>query len=137
MNESYKDITDKLGKPYWWDEHAVPRYCEFHPDKCANIYADEAVLLLIGCQNCRYQFPVSMTTSKFVYRDGEVINRLFSNHLDTLYFGDPPNYEECCGAGATMTSDTLKVIEFWTRDNNAHWNNRPDLITQANQFYPS
>jgi hypothetical protein len=32
MNNCYDDtraMTDKM--PLWWDENAVPRYCEFHP----------------------------------------------------------------------------------------------------------
>lgn len=38
MHASYSDITDRLGEPQWWDENAVPRYCEFEPARVANIY---------------------------------------------------------------------------------------------------
>lgn len=56
MFACYHDIMSKLGCPLWFDENAVPRYCEFHPHYLANIYADEAVLLHVGCQVCHIPF---------------------------------------------------------------------------------
>ena len=52
MLHHYRDITDKLGRPEWWDEVGAPRYCKFSPTETNNIYCDEVALLEIACQNC-------------------------------------------------------------------------------------
>lgn len=39
-----------------------------------------------------------------------------------LTYGDPPN-TGCCDIGPTMTSLSLRVIEYWTRYNQAYVNN--------------
>ena len=42
MNTEYDDIRALIAEPpRWWDEFAVPRYCDFHPRRAANIYARE------------------------------------------------------------------------------------------------
>jgi hypothetical protein len=52
VNHLYRDILERIPtQPLWWDEHAVPRYCEFSPEQIAYYYAREAVLLLITTQN--------------------------------------------------------------------------------------
>lgn len=137
MHHHYNDITDRIGsKPKWWDEHAVPRYCDFHPDQTANIYANEVVLLLIACQDCGHEFPVCMSQSR-----GEMAMRAYNilveKHMrkptdeefsgqmerwslasqietDTIHYGDPPNAcpPSCC-AGSTMNSIPLRVLQYW------------------------
>jgi hypothetical protein len=50
-HQHYDDILSKIPEaPQWFDEHAVPRYCEFAPDRCADIHCAEAVLIRITCQ---------------------------------------------------------------------------------------
>jgi hypothetical protein len=63
LHTHYGDILDSVpGEPLWWDENAVPRFCEFSLDKLANIYASEAVLLLISCQiGPHHQFQAAMS----------------------------------------------------------------------------
>lgn len=118
MNYHYKEITDKLGVPYWWDEYAVPRYCNFTPDNIANIYAREAVLAEIACQACDYRFNVSFSSSAMDIANGGIPlrDKIISK---TLHYGDPPN-TGCCNVGASMNSTFIKVIEFWER--NEHTN---------------
>ena len=122
MHTSYKDITDKLGIPLWWDENAVPRYCEFSPKEIANIYAGECVLLLIECQGCGYKFKVAVSSSTM-----QKMIRHTETLADTPYiaYGDPPNID-CCGAGATMSSDTIAVLQYWSR---------PDYDWERNEHY--
>ena len=116
MNHHYQDITDKLGAPKWWDENAVPRYCEFHPDARARVYANEVVFIEIHCQNCGTPFYVAMSRGKLDILIGnrqsladEIVKR-------TIHFGDPPN-SGCCPAGPTMNSIPIKVLQYWRRDN--------------------
>jgi len=111
MHCDYADIRDKLGEPVWWDECGVPRYCEFAPDKAANIYWRECALLAIACQNCGQEFAVCMTWASLDMAKGtpSLGERLKSGELD---YGDPPNVR-CCPAGPTMMSETLGVVEFW------------------------
>lgn len=133
MNHHYRDITDAIGRqPLWFDEHAVPRYSEFTPDSTANIYADEAVLLLILCQGCGTEFKVCMSDSAPRIHwakstpGGEVVTYPpMVERVQDLHYGDPPNMG-CCGAGPTMNSVPRRVLEFWKRDR-MNWERVPEL----------
>lgn len=95
MKHNFRDITDRIEeKPTWWDDNGVPRYCKFHPGRLPNIYAHEAALLLVKCQNCLMPYEVSLSAG----RDQRRIN---------LDYGDPPN-AECCPAGLRCAALILK-----------------------------
>lgn len=130
MNHDYADITGQLGQPLWWDEHAVPRYCVFEPQKLANIYAREAALLEIACQNCSEPFKVAMSRSGFDFRFGELIPQALDGEIveGSIHFCDPPN-NGCCAAGPTMNCVDRRVLEFWVLDleKTPHWRRRPEL----------
>jgi len=123
------DIIDKLGEPIWWDsEAAIPRYCQFHPDELNNIYAKEAALILIECQNCGHRFKISedweiMDAVRNRKRLSESIKEGY-----TLGYADPPNIR-CCGSGPTMTSNVLKILEFWKygEETGYYWARCPEL----------
>jgi hypothetical protein len=106
MNTEYNDIRSRIPEPpKWWDEFAVPRYCDFHPSSAANIYARAAVLILIECQACGRKFRVCMSAGRLLanaVRDG------------SLHYGDPPNVR-CCEAGPSMNCIDVRVIEYWHR----------------------
>lgn len=121
MNPTYDDIRDRIAEPpKWFDENAVPRYCDFHPENC-DIYATEAILLRIACQNCGREFDVAMTWSNL---DG--VRRLPKlSEQECPEYSDPPNVE-CCASGPTMNSIPLRVVEFWQRES-FEWVRRPDL----------
>ena len=115
MNHDYADIRDLINKdPVWFDENAVPRYCEFGPKHVANIYADECVLLRIECQACGHEFG-----------SGEMVSEAMGGHASLalsmrivrkgIGYGDPPR--GCCDVGATMTSESVKVLQYWHRVN--------------------
>lgn len=126
MLESYEDIRSRIPEePQWWDEHGVPRYAPFHPRHCANIYADEAVLLLIACQNCRALFRVAMSFHS-VPRRAEV-GLVLAEHIKngTIHYGDPPN-TGCCDPGASMNCEDLAVLEYWRRSK-FEWEREPGL----------
>ena len=60
MKNNYSDITSRIAQePDWYDENGTPRYGEFHPKQLPDIYANEAVLYKISCQNCGTQFKVA------------------------------------------------------------------------------
>ena len=122
MNHDYADIRDLINKdPVWFDENAVPRYCEFGPKHVANIYADECVLLRIECQACGHEFDVAMSRSG----SGEMVSEAMGGHASLalsmrivrkgIGYGDPPR--GCCDVGATMTSESVKVLQYWHRVN--------------------
>lgn len=129
MNHHYRDIRDRIDvEPLWWDEQAVPRYCEFTPNATANIYARQIVLLLIECQGCRREFRVCITQSdmdRITSRRDEnghvVLRPRLSECVADLHYGDPPNVG-CCGAGPTMNSIPRRVLEFWDQyDEDGHF----------------
>jgi len=113
MHHHYDDIRSRIAEaPRWFDEHAVPRYCEFSPKACANIYAEEVMLLLIACQSCGRRFEVCMSTGM---RRTNPANAVWSiARSGTIHYGDPPNVR-CCPAGPTMNSEPIAVLQFWQR----------------------
>lgn len=129
MNNDYADIIEKVGEPpKWWDENAVPRFCEFHPKHCSNIYAREAALVLIACQSCGTRYKVAFSADQMqqvVLLRQDLSQRIIRKHL---YYGDPPN-TKCCPAGATMNSDPISVLEYWRRSSETHhqWVRNPEL----------
>jgi hypothetical protein len=109
MHHHYSDITDKLGPPLWYDEHAVPRYVQFAPEETANIYAAQCALVEIACQGCGIGFLVAMSWD-YMKRREPLAKRVVDR---SIHFGDPPN-TGCC-AGTTMNCIDKRVIEFWVR----------------------
>ena len=122
MNHRYADILDRIPEePLWWDENAVPRYCQFGPRENANIYADEIVLLLIQCQECAKEYRVCLSQTRYdLYNPYDPdkpypsLTRLVQD--GQIHYGDPPNdCDEGCCAGATMNSVAVRVLEFWRK----------------------
>lgn len=111
MNHHYNDIINKLGPPLFWDECAVPRYCDFGPNETANIYAREVALLEIACQDCGQLFKVVVSWSETDWPSERLSNLVENNEI---HYGDPPN-DGCCLAGPTMNSVPKRVIEFWQK----------------------
>lgn len=126
MNHHYEDILNLTkAKPRWFDEHAVPRFCDFGPRLTANIYADEAVLLVVECQNCGQPFRVALSwgfADKAIRKTPSLTERARDSGLE---YGDPPNIR-CCPAGPTMNSVPRRVLEFWTRDTPGDWIRWPE-----------
>lgn len=120
MHHHYEDIRlvmSSLGQePKWFDEHAVPRYCEFSPDQAANIYADEVALVLITCQACGREFRVCFSLSdmdRIIRERGSLADEIRTKEL---HYGDPPNVG-CCMSGPTMNSEPRRVLQYWHRRN--------------------
>jgi hypothetical protein len=110
MMQFYPDIRSRIASPpIWWDEHAVPRYCEFEPSKMVNSGAGEAALVEIECQNCRQLFRVAF--SNVNWRDGSIAEAI---RAKVLSYGDPPIIPCCVDAGS-MTSMPRRVLEYWHR----------------------
>ncbi len=115
MHASYHDITSRIPTPpLWFDEHAVPRYCEFTPSRSASIHIGEIALAEITCQACRRKFRVAFSD---VNIRGSIADAIRSK---TLHFGDPPRHDDpddpqSCEDGGSMNSEPLRVIEYWKR----------------------
>lgn len=121
MNFDYEDIRSRITEmPQWFDENAVPRYCAFAPGECANIYAQQAVLLSIRCQSCAHLFDVCISWSSMdaVLREAHPLDQQIRD--GSIHYGDPPNVG-CCPAGATENSEPIRVIEFWRHDERDEW----------------
>lgn len=113
MHVYYGDILEKISEePQWWDECAVPRFCEFSPDKVADIYAREVALVLIECQSCGAPFKVAFSYGVRAYwKEEKSLEDCVRE--GRIHYGDPPHY--CCAAGPTMNSVPIRVLEFWKR----------------------
>ncbi len=126
MHHDYKDIRDKIPEePQWFDENAVPRYCAFAPTEVADIYAREAALVLIRCQDCQHPFKVAFVHNRMndVMRHMAKMEPITLADLirgKTLHYGDPPNIG-CCAAGPTMNCDDIRVLEYWRKNKALEW----------------
>ena len=125
MLEQYDDIICRLGKPKWWDEVGCPRYDKFQPNMCNDIYAEEALLMLIACQQCHRQYKVAMSWKIWIDNPLRLSWKIKQGVLP--HYGDPPCFE--CSAGATMNCEDLQVLEFWERNKSTdyEWRKNKDL----------
>ncbi len=121
MKNCYSDILVRIPEaPLWWDENGVPRYDAFGPDAVADIYCCEAALVEIRCQNCGHPFEVAFS---WYHHSGQ--SALSSN--PHLFYGDPPNMG-CCEAGASMSSESVRVLQFWRKNRKTrNWERVPRL----------
>jgi len=125
MHHHYDDIRERISEePKWFDENAVPRYCEFSPNQVSCIYAREVVLAEVACQNCRKPFLVAFSVSTFDFVCGESLANAVGKRQ--LHYGDPPNVS-CCASGPAMTSDVLRIVEFWKLGSDLEWRRVPEL----------
>lgn len=112
MYHCYRDILERVPEPpTWFDDHGVPRFCEFAPDQLGNIHAREAALAEVSCQFCGRLFRVTLSDAfaRAPYSLGDDIR------LARVRYGDPPNVG-CCDVGASMGSIMHEVLEYWSRD---------------------
>lgn len=137
MYRLYEDLRDKLGEPTWHDEQGVPRYCDFHPSR-GGIYDRWCALLEIACQACGQTFLVSDSYSmtdmiRAGWKPGDPSEPVLptdGNGGGSFGFGDAPWHGEEQCSGTTMTTDTLRVVEFWTKDGGdcgMDWRRRPEF----------
>jgi len=115
MKPDYPDIKRRIKeKPKWYDMHGVPRYDDFSPELCSNVYADEVVLMEIQCQACGKHFLVELNwdgVDEFVHSIPSLEKRILNQ---TICYGDPPIHENC-DSGLVMNSIPLRIIEYWER----------------------
>lgn len=116
MNNTFDDITDKLGEPKWYDDKGVPRYKKFHPSVVSNIYAKKVAFLEIACQACGEKFKVAVHYgNNNIYKEFELPS---AKGIKSFHYGDPPVHG--C-VGDTMNVDTVKILEFWQKAENLNW----------------
>jgi len=105
MKSNYLDIIEAAGdkEVFWYDQNGVPRFVEFNPKLCSNIYAEYVFLLLISCQACGKQFKVEMNFGYFDH---------VPDRPGNLHYGDPPVHD--C-VGDTMNCWDLVILEAWKK----------------------
>lgn len=125
MHSSYEDIRSRISQdPIWFDDHGVPRYERFTPHLLPSIYANEAVLMEIQCQDCPEKFLVGMQCHVFIAR--QTFSSCMEDYLRhqgqgsvwaPIHYGDPPMHDCSGGAGPTMNCYDLRILEFWIKPN--------------------
>jgi hypothetical protein len=153
MHADYMDIRSRISEPpRWFDSHGVPRYDDFTPELCPNIYADEVILMEIACQACHENFLVELHSDLMsrIYpppAGGLLCRPKFSESIkpgDIPHYGDPPrhSFEHSC-AGDTMNCWDLRIVEFWERisfteqrENGflSRWRRRQDLEVAGDEL---
>ena len=133
VKAKFEDILQAANrKPLWYDDHGTPRFSPYYPELSPNIYSDESCLYEIKCQYCHEKFLVSECWDRF-----ESISHPYDwpanmsecIKKEMLSYGDPPRHD--C-VGDTMTSDTIRVVEFWKKAI-MKWNRIPDLEIEFKQ----
>ena len=135
MRQPYWDLYVAHGKkrPLWFDEAGVPRWVPFEPSLANNIYAKEVVLYELACQWCgrRYAVVDSWSVIDRMLRNLEPLEPL-STRVRHLYWGDAPCFQAEDGStpyqcpGSTMTSESIRVLEFWKYEQ-GKWVRCPEL----------
>lgn len=126
MKADYTDIKLRCsGAIRWYDQNGVPRYADFHPNYCPNIYAKEVILMLIECQACGRKFKVEMHWHQ-TSGDMSISEAIKKDDLGYLHYGDPPRHKDDgvgrnCHSGDTMNSEAIKILQFWRKDKNLEW----------------
>jgi hypothetical protein len=124
MHHHFNDITSRIVEvPTWYDQNGTPRYGKFTPDDVPNIYATEALLMNIKCQDCGTPFMVALS---FCMMDKLYNPRAYSYEEDIktfmkdrdhrwfpAHYGDPPSHG--C-VGDTMNCIDVAIVEFWKKD---------------------
>jgi hypothetical protein len=122
MRLCYADILEKIEeRPKWWDSLGVPRFCDFHPDVCPNLYADEIVLLEVACQACKKIFLVQYEWNSYVSELPKP-----SENVECIFYGYPP-HDKCCLMGPSQLSTPVQTIQFWVRNKKQAWIRRAEL----------
>jgi len=104
MHDGYEDITSRIDEPpTWYDQNGVPRYGEFHPDSCPNIYSRLVVSMRIACQHCGRRFDVEMHSGVLLDRRDGILPKEW-------HYGDPPAHG--C-VGDSMNCEDLEVLQVW------------------------
>ena len=129
MLRSYDDIHSRIADPIrWWDDNGVPRYCDFSPEKCG-VYDDVVALVEVGCQACMKRFRVAVTFDGESRRQvGEQYALPTIGNIGSFAYRDPPSHfhgTDGC-VGNTMTSESIRVLEFWQRDQQ-DWIRHPEF----------
>ncbi|MBX3528637.1 MAG: hypothetical protein KF904_20750 [Rhodoblastus sp.] len=128
MHNDYSDITSRIAEaPSWFDTNGVPRYGAFTPRALPDIYCDECALVEIACQDCGQRYKVAFSSGQMdrlrnAMRATADLTSIDRRPIATsikkaeIGYGDPPNclHKDGC-AGATMTSDAVRVLEYWSR----------------------
>lgn len=138
MKALYGDILSRIAEPpKWWDENGVPRYDEFNPDDTPSIYAREAVLYRVECQQCGRPFDVaedwSIGRAVLLVTDSNLQDAIERSSLSwrtrqgLLHYGDPPRHGGECTAGDTMNSVPRQVLQFWRKGELMAWERVTEL----------
>jgi len=120
MNRQYDDLlalTDR--KPSFFQMGGVPRWEDFQPGSSTGVSTVDCAIAEISCQLCDTRFHVLMESSR---SDKQTI--LEAIRAMTLAYRDPPN-TGCCRAGPSMTSEMVRVLEYWERIETFHWKRDP------------
>ena len=111
MHHDFEDIRSRIAEPpTWFDSNGTPRYGEFVPGACPNIYADEVALVEIACQSCGECFMVEMHHDLTQPHVASLRSRLASDADIWIHYGDPPAHG--C-TGDTMNCLDLRVVQYW------------------------
>ena len=126
MHESYQDIRSRAGAPGWYSPAGIPRYGEFSPDS-VGFYGRYVAFLRIQCQCCGH---VMLVASVYEDSDAAYDRELMLpkregvvdpwDAIGSFHYGDPP-YHDCIGAGETMNSVPIEVLQFWKREPLGEW----------------
>lgn len=123
MKHHFSDIRDAIQTdPFWFDENGTPRYATFHPSMVSDVYASEAVLLLVTCQSCGQEFQVAMSRNSSKLSAGNLTPFADLIKARELHYKDPPNAcaQEGC-PGSTMNSEPRRVLEYWSKGHAIPW----------------
>jgi len=129
MNRPYDDLlalSDR--KPSFFQQGGIPRWAPFQAGYSTSPYTVDCAIAEIACQLCDTRFHVLMESGS---RDKEtILQRIRAKNLQYL---DPPNVG-CCRGGPSMTAETIRVLEYWAREETFQWKRDPEAEVVFRRF---
>ena len=130
MHTDYNDIRSRIAEaPTWFDSNGTPRYGEFGPEACPDIYTDDVVLVEISCQCCAKKFLVEMHHCHLSHPSLDPMSAAIQ--AGTIHYGDPPSHEiddlDMNCFGESMNCVDLRVLQYWRRGTASPWERVPAM----------
>lgn len=126
MLPDYKDIRSRIDEePKWFDGNGVPRYDVFTPDMLG-VYDTKALLVEIMCQACSQRILVGEGWTRYSFLNNGSLSFPTLEEIATGFqYADPP-WHSCKGAGESMNSISVRIVEAWEREK-LEWARRPEI----------
>jgi hypothetical protein len=111
------EVNEDEPTPIWYNKAGTIVFEPFRP-QLATVFGTQCALILIRCQACGTEFQVADDNLRS-YRRTWNLKDAFAH--GTWDYGDAPETADCCPVGYSMTTEPVRLLEFWEREIGKDW----------------